>query len=278
MEQNRTVLRELTRIVVFSACLWGAFGAAWWWHHRQHQARQSDERFLIKRLAVRPVTADRLPLSVLSELLEVDGQKPLSLFAISTDQARCRLMRCPALADARVWKLLPGTLGVEYMLRTPVATLAGLKNVGIDEDGKLFFLFPLYAPKRLPTLVLPLKPVKTLSEGQKAVRNLHETAIALKLLERLNEIGGPRHMVVDSIDVTNMPHPNVFRREVVVVVSSLFSKDQRLYIRMNLKHLLHSLDILPKLFDQLMKGAFRSGTIDLRFEQTAILKGEVAQK
>lgn len=276
--KERSVLHELLTIVTVSSCFWGALFGALWWHRVQHQHRQSDERFVLKRLASRSTTQDRLPLGVLSELLDIQAEKPCSIFALDLDTARRRFLSCPSVAHARVWRLLPGTLGIEYGLRSPVATIAGLKNVGIDRYGTLFFLFPFFAPKRLPALVLPIEPAKDLLEVQRAVRLAKETPIALKLLERIQEVVGPRHIVVDSIDLVHLREHNVFRREVDVVFTSLLSKDKRLYVRIGSRNILAVLDLLPALCDRLLSGGFRSGTIDLRYERMAILSGEVAQK
>ena len=275
---KRSVLRELLTIVMVSACFWGALFGALWWHHSQQQRRQSDPRFVLKKLACRSTTPDRLPLGVLTELLDLDSETSTSLFAIHPDGARQRLLACPAVAQARVWRLLPNTLGVEYALRPPVATIAGLKNVGVDRYGRLFFLFPFYAPKHLPSLVLPIQSVKTLVEAQRAVYGAKETPIALCLLERIQEVVGPRHIFVESMDLVRLKEHNVFRREIVVVFSSLLAKDKRLYVRIGSRTILATLDLLPALCDRLVSGTFRSGTIDLRYERMAILSGEVAQK
>jgi hypothetical protein len=274
---HRTLFREVITVMMVSLCFWGAFFGALWWHSRQQHRRQSDERFVLKRLASRSMTQDRLPLSVLSELLDVQADEPLSVFAIQPDEAKRRLLACPSMAQANVWRLLPGTIGVEYALRLPVASLAGLKNVAIDWDGKMFFLFPFYAQKNLPVLVVPMLPVKTLNEAQKALYQSKEAPIALRLLERVQQAAAPRHLIVESIDVSRFREHSVFRREAVLVLSSLLAKEKHLYVRIGLKNLLPSLDLLPALCDRLVGDGFRSGTIDLRYEQMAILSGEVAQ-
>lgn len=276
--QQRTLFHEMVTIVVISSCFWGAFFGALWWHSRQQQRRQGDERFVLKRLASRSTTPDRLPLGVLSELLDVNANTASSVFAIQPDTACQRLLSCPAVARARVWRLLPGTLGIEYALRPPVATIAGCKNVAIDRCGTAFFLFPFYAPKHLPVLALPMQPTKTLAETQRAIRLSKEAPIALKLLERVQQVVSPRHIVVESIDVVHLREHSVFRREVVMVLSSLLAKEKHLYVRIGLENILPTLELLPALCDRLLNDGFRSGTIDLRYERMAILSGEVAQK
>lgn len=229
-------------------------------------------------MAARPVTQDRLPIGVLTELLKLDTTSKVSLFAFQPQEAKDMLIACPAFASAKVWRLLPGTLGIEYALRTPVATIAGLKNIGIDASAVAFFLFPYYAPKKLPAIVIPTGSLLTLADVQRRVRRIKETAIALKLLERITPIAHQYHLAVDLVDVTHFHQQSFFRREVIVAFTTLLSKDERLYVRVSSKKLLSRLEMLPTLFCHLLRGAFRSGTIDLRYEGFAILSGEIAQK
>ena len=278
-EEGRTsLLSALFKIIGVSCCLWGAFFAAWWWHHRQQEERKNDPRFLVKRVAARPTTQDRLPLGVLSEILNLTSSSSVSLFTLEPSAAQKQLLCCPAFAKAKVWRLLPGTLGVEYALRTPAATLAGLKNVGIDGTAAVFFLFPYYAPKKLPAIVLPIGDLKTLSEVQQRVRRIKETGIALKLLERITPMAASHHLAVDLVDMTSFHQQNIFRREIVLAFTSPLSSETRLYVRINSKKLLLKLDLLPALFHHLLQGVFRGGTIDLRYDGLAIVSGEVAQK
>jgi hypothetical protein len=277
-EERTSLLSALFKIIGVSCCLWGAFFAAWWWHYHQQEARKGDSLFLVKRVAARPTTQDRLPVGVLSEILNLTCNSSVSLFTLEPSEAQKQLLRCPAFAKAKVWRLLPGTLGVEYALRTPVATLGGLKNVGIDGTATVFFLFPYYAPKRLPVIVLPIDDLKTLREVQRRVRRIKETGIALKLLEKITPMAASHHLTVDRVDLTPFHQQNIFRREVVLAFTSPLSNETRLYVRINSKKLLVKLDLLPALFHHLLRGVFRGGTIDLRYDGFAIVSGEVAQK
>lgn len=278
MNQTKSpVLPALARIVGISCCLWAALLGAWWWHQRRRERLEQDPRFIVTRVAARPVTQDRLPLAVLSELLHLDTGTPTSLFSISPKMMRQRLVTFPAIRQARVWRLAPGTVGIEYALRSPVATIAGLKNVAIDEWATAFFLFPCYAPKHLPTLVLPVGEVFTLREAQKRLYEMKETKIAMKLLEMANETAKPRNMTVELVDLSLLRQQSLFRRELVLGFSSLLSKDGRLYVRMESRNILPMMELLPKLFDRLMSGTFRGGVLDLRYGQMAILSGEISQ-
>ena len=269
--------RPLWKIVVVSCCFWGALGGGLWLHHRRQEALQHDARFIIKRIAARPETQDRLPLALLVELLGLDNTLPPSLFAIRPQQLRSRLLSYPSVADAKIVRLLPGTIGVEYALRVPLATIAGVKNVGVDARGHVFFLFPFYAPKKLPSLILPLSDVSSLKDVQKQLWRMRETAIGLKLLELASELARLHHMNIEVIDVSKLRHQNVFRREVVVGFSSFLSQEEPLYVRMRSRNILPMLEQLPRILDRVLRGGIRGGMIDLRFGSMVLLSGGVAQ-
>ena len=141
-----------------------------------------------------------------------------------------------------------------------------------------FSCFPTLPPKKLPAIVIPIGDLSTLADVQRRVRRIKETPIALKLLEIINPIASRHHLAVDLVDLTHVHQQSVFRREVIIAFTSLLSKDQRLYVRIHSKKLLARLEMLPPLFHTLLRGSFRGGTIDLRYDGCAILSGEIAQK
>ncbi len=276
--EHRSLGRVLATIGIVSSCLWGALFAGWYWHQRQHERRLQDERFLLRRIAARSTTQDRLPLGVLTEMLNLDRDTKASIFELHPKEVRTKLLSCNACTRAKVWRLLPETLGIEYTLRTPVATIAGLKNVGVDALGVPFFLFPYYAPKKLPALVVPLERYSSLSDLSRRLRGIKETAIALRLLELIIPMADHHNLAVDVLDISRLRQQNVFRREVIIAFSSPRTRDCRLYIRIHFKELLERISLLPTLFHALLGSGFRAGIIDLRYEGIAILSGEIAQQ
>lgn len=275
-EEKVPLTTALATILIVSCCLWGAVFAGWYVHHRQQEKRRHDDRYLVKRIAARSTTQDRLPLGVLTEMLSLDRETPISLFDLQPQEVKRTLLSCSAFAKVRAWRLLPGTLGIEYTLRTPVATIAGIKNVGIDATATPFFLFPYYAPKRLPAIVIPMANIHTLYDLQKRVRRIKETAIGLKLLERLIPIADRHHLDIDLIDLTRLRHQSVFRREMIMAFASPLSRGERLFVRFHVKKMVAALDLLPAIMDTALRNGLKTGTIDLRYEGMAILSGEIA--
>lgn len=273
---SSSVLKLTCRIVFVSALLWGALLLAWAWHSRQRQALAWDPRFVIRDIAVRSQGPDQVPNHVLCSLLGLGASPSTSLFAFHPDAWAQKLLQCPSFAKAKVWRLLPGTLGIEYRLRDPVACIAGASNIGIDGSGRLFFLTPYFAPRRLPSILLPAVEAKTLAELQEKVAVQKEAKVALSLVNELSRMGVQWNFAVASVDLVHYREKNAFRREVVLVLADLSSGMQKLYIRCASQRLAASVKRLPRLLQRLMVSkAFRPGTIDLRYPGCALLFGEI---
>lgn len=210
--------------MLFSSILfWVAVFLAWRCHCVQLEKRKEDPRWTLRRIAARPRTADRLPFSVLSEMAQVSSEQPRSLFALCPRKVQLEISACPAVSYVRVWRLLPGTLGIEYALRHPIARLAGVKNVGVDAQGKLFFLSPFFAPKRLPSIALSVPFCRDLRTLQERVLHEGELVDALELLPLLTKSLLPNDLCVTGVDCSRKQHTNIFRREVVLTLSRLCS-------------------------------------------------------
>lgn len=266
-EKEQSFFTVFLKVFFISALFWGAFFSAWWWKNVQQRVREQDERFLLRRIAARSRTVDKVPLSLLASLLEIKEGEPL--FSVQPDVLLSRIHACPAFAGARVWRLLPGTLGVEYTLRTPVASLGGVRNVVFDKKGTFFFLLPYFAPKKLPSICFDLPPLTTLEELQRA--SSVEMTLALRMLSALTTFAAKHTLTLERIDLSKKNHPNIFRREIVITFAPEISKGgEYLYIRCNARSL--SLKKLQKVCTYICRSGFHSGIVDIRFPSCALVK------
>ena len=171
---------------------------------------------------------------------------------------------CPAFSQARVWRLVPGTLAVEYTLRTPVALLGGVRNVAFDSEGTLFFLLPFFAPKKLPLVVLDLPRVPSLAALQEASSLSKNMQLALRMLPVLNSFAAHYNLSLESIDLSKRNHPNIFRREIICTFAPQLSQGgEYLYLRCNAQTL--SMRRLRKVFTYICSSGFHPGVVDMRF-------------
>lgn len=269
--KQQSFFSAFLKIFFISALFWGAFFGAWGWKKIQQDRRENDERFTLRKIAARSLTVDKVPLSLLSSLLEIKEGMPL--FAIHPEDCLSRLKACPAFSRARVWRLLPGTLGIEYTLRTPQAALGGVRNVVFDSTGELFFLLPFFAPKKLPLVVLDIPQVATLEELQKATTPSEEMKLALRMIPALSSFAARHKLFLERIDLSKRNHPNIFRREIVITFSSQLSrKAAYLYLRCHPRSL--SLKKLQKVFAYICGSEFHPGVVDMRFPACVLVKKE----
>lgn len=92
----------------------------------------------------------------LAELLDLSIDRPSNLYRFNTKEARRKLLSSSLIKDARIKKIRPGTLYVDYTMRKPVAFLTDYANTVIDRERYMFPYKPFFAPKRLPEIYLGL--------------------------------------------------------------------------------------------------------------------------
>jgi hypothetical protein len=212
---------------------------------------------------------DKVPVTLMASLTGVKSGSPL--FSIDPDVVVERILSCPAFQEAKVWRLLPGTLGIEYRLKKPACYLAGFRNVCCDEQGSLFFLLPYFPPKKLPQLVLPLERADSLQELQRKVAMCREKDFAFQLLPHVASLASSFKLYVESIDFSAKNHPNIFRREIILVFGSpLGRKGEYIYVRCNGSLL--SMKKMRNIFSNLLASGFEPAIIDMRFPSCILIK------
>lgn len=269
--KSYSLYKAILRVIVVSGVLWGALFAAWWWKKWQHEKRIHDPRWTVRKIAARPLTSDTLPHCVLAEVLHLHTSSQVSLFAVQPKQVASSLLKCPAIESARSWRLLPGTLGIEYALRKPIAHIAGVHNVVIDRTKHVFWETPFYAPKRLPSLVCPVERVTTLEDLQQKITSLDEVSLGLDVLNILTPLARRTGLAVESIDVQRCKEQSIFRREIIVIFHPLSSKEEKVYVRLHPRDWSSKMAPLEKVLLTVAKSGLRQCCIDLRFGEFALV-------
>lgn len=153
---------------------------------------------------------EALKTSYLAELLGLSQDKPTQLYAFNTKKAEAKLLSSPLIASAKVERLPPSTLYIDYEVRKPVAWLADFNNMAIDLQGNLFPVAPFFSPKRLPEIYLGL-PANAGWQIKSAPFDL-----ALEILQFLETAPWKEGLRIQRIDVSNAFAPSLGQREVVL--------------------------------------------------------------
>ena len=124
-------------------CVSGSSLLTWLYYQHMEEAQKRDPSNTILALVQTTPEPESLPTVYLAELLGLSVDHPTNLYAFKGKEAEQKLMRSPLIKEAAVRKIRPGTIHVDYRLRTPAAFLADYTNTVIDEK-ELFFLTSLF--------------------------------------------------------------------------------------------------------------------------------------
>jgi cell division septal protein FtsQ len=160
--------------------------------------RQTHPHYTIREIYQTGSEQLALPSEYLAEVLDLSVDRPTNLHALDLEEAHEQLLSSPWIREARLKKLPPSTLYIDYEVRDPIATLS--EGMGIDLEGRWFPLAPFLKDCGLPRL---------------AVADPAHTYHALNLLHLLSH-----RVEVRFVDVTRLASPNVGEREVRVELAS----------------------------------------------------------
>jgi hypothetical protein len=217
-------MRQALFCLVGSTCLTLTLstGAYLFWTH-QKQYRLKDPKYKVVAMIQTGPEKEALKTSYLAEILGLANDVPLSLYSIDLKRAREKLLSSPLIAQAKVQRIPPGTLYVDYEVRKPVAWLADYQNTAIDAEGYLFPVAPFFAPKHLPEvyLGLPAFGAEEDSLGRKGgqwlapLKNRH-LQLAYEILQFLEESPWKEGLRAKRIDVSNAFASSLGQREVII--------------------------------------------------------------
>jgi cell division septal protein FtsQ len=129
---------------------------------------------------------------VLTQLHELIGQP---LLRVDLEQFKAKLMECPWVASAELWRVLPSTVGVRVVERTPlaIARFSGELFL-VDGAGVILDRFgPRYRDLDLPIVdglgsTAAVGGTVDVARAQLVGQLLHDLAPRPDLLERLSQV------------------------------------------------------------------------------------------
>lgn len=158
--------------------------------------------------------------SYLAELLDLSIDQPKSLYAVDVKAAKEKLLKSPLIRRAKVKRMLPATLYIDYEVRKPIAKLGDYENIAIDEEGYLFPMSPFLSSfENLPEIYLglPAFEAKEDSFGRKGGRwneplqsSFFDLALDILALLKDEEIR------LIKVDVSKAEEKSLGQREIVL--------------------------------------------------------------
>lgn len=180
---------------------------------------RTNPKFAIHSIIQKCSSVESLSTDYLAECLGISTDRSYTLFEHSANYLTTVLESSPLIKSAKVSKILPSTLHIEYSLRQPVAILQDYQNTVIDDEGVLFPLQPFRTPKLLPEITL----------GDQSEQKMQ---LALELLSSFKNYPLPRPSLksLARIDVSRAHTPQLSHREIILVFNS--DSDKLVFLRL----------------------------------------------
>lgn len=90
----------------------------------------------------------------LAELLELSKDRPTLFTQFNEEAAREKLLASPLFQEAKIKKIAPNMVYIDYTIRKPIGWAADFVNTVVDKEGHLFPMAPFFSPKKLPEIYL----------------------------------------------------------------------------------------------------------------------------
>lgn len=195
-----------------------AIGLLYYQYIKEKQA--IDDSYRIVAIMQTVPENEGLKTVYLAELMDLSVDKPINLYRFNTKEACRKLLSSPLIKQARVKKIRPGTIYVDYALRNPIAFLIDYSNTVMDGERYLFPYKPFFTPKRLPEIYLGLPlPIDRSNGGPWDVPlEGQQVELALSLLNYLQGKFCSDTCQVKRIDVSKAYAPSCGQRQIILTL------------------------------------------------------------
>jgi len=184
----------------------------------------TSERYKIEGLVQTGPEREALKTVYLAELLGLSSDLPKNLYSIDLAKAEHALLSSPLIAKAKVKRMPPNTLYIDYEVRRPIAWISDYQNTAIDAEGYLFPIAPFLSPKEMPEIYLGLPKFESDEDsfGRTGGRwrtplNNRYLTLAFNLLQAFEGSPWREGLHIKRIDVSNAFAPSLGRREIVLI-------------------------------------------------------------
>jgi|688.fasta_scaffold42751_2 hypothetical protein len=175
--------------------------------------REQDPNFAITSIEQRSSSGQILPTAYLAQLLNLSRDRPTNLYRFNVKAAEEKLRESPLIQTASIKKIRPGSIFIEYQLRTPKAVLGDFTNTALDKNGYLIPLEPFFSPKNLPTIYLGLDQIK----WGEPISGLH-AELVLNLMALFSSEPLSNKTPLKQIDVTKASDLSYGQRQIIVIL------------------------------------------------------------
>lgn len=207
--------RSILWILVSTLFISGSAFMGWLYYLHVRKLRLHDDQYRIVALVQSNPQADALKTVYLAELLDLSLDRPMNLYQFNIKEATKTLLNHPLIKEVAIKKILPGTLYIDYCMRTPIAFVGDFTNTAIDEEGYLFPYRPFFTPKRLPSIYLGLNVEEC--QWRSCLKSLESVQAAFDLLRQFNCLE-QKTFDLKQLDVSQAHADSYGKRQIVMTL------------------------------------------------------------
>jgi hypothetical protein len=188
-----------------------------------------DDTYRIVAIVQTTPEKESLKSVYLAEILGLSIDHPTNLYRFNSKEARQRLLKHPLFEKARIKKIRPATIQIDYTLRKPIAYLLDNTNTAIDSEGFPFPLKPFFTPKKLPEIYLGTtesteeSPINSMQWGKQLKGPRVE--LAMNLFQLISSQYCSDSQYLKRIDVSKAHAPSYGQRQVIVILEKQLVKE-----------------------------------------------------
>ncbi|MBI5346086.1 MAG: hypothetical protein HZB76_02965 [Chlamydiae bacterium] len=224
MKEKLTLTEAFFWIVASILFVLTSFFAFQNFFHNHQLKKSEDPNYNITAIVQTGLQKEALHSLYLSELLNLSMDKPTNLLALDVEDGQKKLLRSPLIKEAKIEKIKPGALYIDYSVRSPVAWLYDFENVALDEEGNVFPIYPFLTPKTLPEIYLDVASFDEIGWNHPITsRNME---LALSILKFLNQDEFKQAFRLKRIDVSKAFLDSYGKREIVLLIEEELSANK----------------------------------------------------
>lgn len=198
------------------------------YHYVKGQYAQDDTYRIVALVQTTP-EKESLKSVYLAEILGLSIDHPTNLYRFNSKEAKHKLLSHPLFEKARIKKIRPATIQIDYTLRKPIAYLLDSTNTVIDSEGFPFPFKPFFTPKKLPEVYLGTadsteeSPINSMQWGRQLKGPRVE--LAMDLFKLVTSQYCSDSLCLKRIDVSKAHAASYGQRQVIVILEKQLVKE-----------------------------------------------------
>jgi hypothetical protein len=212
-QERFSIPQAILRIGLSVLLVSGTFWVAWGVYQAFLSSRAEDPKYRIRALVQTGPEKEALKTAFLAELLQLSTDRMQNLYRFDLKTARDRLLAFPLIKEARLQRIPPQTLFLDYRIRKPIAFLVDRTNTAFDDEYTLIPVRPFFSPKRLPKIYWGFSADDALAWGDRL--DGPKTTLIQQLLA---EFGEDPAAWISLVDLSDAFLDSLGQRKVVVTV------------------------------------------------------------